>query len=279
MSNAHLARAVDATVKEGSARIRVASQRGGPVPTRDDMTGEGVVDLRRDRVWLRHRGVTPGFVAYFRERSAAHRHLQGRASRVFDRLLARFLGSRTRRFREHYYEGVYRYKRKRNGTWSEGAALRQQGRHPEYNHEHQHPLWLLKPLAHLAEVPEAIPDHESVGEVLTTRYDVNLSSAELPAQLWETLAMPDAPDPPKRPRWWKPGPFFRARTRIPASVWLDADGLVRRMSYEVDAYHAWTVDGRLETPASTWWTTELWDFGVAIDRERPPAPRAAPHRA
>jgi hypothetical protein len=59
-----------------------------------------------------------------------------------------------------------------------------------------------------------------------------------------------------------PGPQpYRFLRQLPAEVWIDEQGLVRRMSYQSEPAGA----GRGE-----WWqTTELWDFGLDVQIEIP----------
>ena len=58
------------------------------------------------------------------------------------------------------------------------------------------------------------------------------------------------------------GPY-RSLSRLPAEVWLDADGLARRIS----------VNSEPTAPADAqvWSIVELWDYGVAVDIT-PPGP-------
>ena len=59
------------------------------------------------------------------------------------------------------------------------------------------------------------------------------------------------------------GPYRRL-SQIPAEVWLDADGLARRIAVMTDP-----TGGTGGTPM--WSVVELWDFGVLADIT-PPAP-------
>jgi hypothetical protein len=54
-----------------------------------------------------------------------------------------------------------------------------------------------------------------------------------------------------------PGPrSFRSLRGLPAEVWIDEQGLIRRMSYQSES----GTEG-----AGEWWqTTELWDFGLDV---------------
>jgi len=59
------------------------------------------------------------------------------------------------------------------------------------------------------------------------------------------------------------GPF-RALRQMPAQVWLDADGLARRIAVDADPLTAHSGE-------QTWTVVELWDFGIAVDIT-PPRP-------
>ena len=58
------------------------------------------------------------------------------------------------------------------------------------------------------------------------------------------------------------GPYH-SLSRLPAEVWLDADGLARRIS--VSSEPAAAAD------AQVWSVVELWDYGLAVDIT-PPGP-------
>jgi hypothetical protein len=53
---------------------------------------------------------------------------------------------------------------------------------------------------------------------------------------------------------------------IPVEIWVDADGLIRRLRHEV----AFAAEG-----SSTTATTELYDFGIQVDAEAPPPGQVA----
>jgi hypothetical protein len=58
---------------------------------------------------------------------------------------------------------------------------------------------------------------------------------------------------------------------MPAEVWLDADGLARRVAVNVDP-------AATAADAQTWAIVELWDFGVAADITPPRPDQVAPPR-
>lgn len=101
---------------------------------------------------------------------------------------------------------------------------------------------------------------EDVRGVETTHYaitiDIDKASRNLTPELRESL-----------------GPIFEQfRTKeFPADVWIDEEGRMRKAAYAIDISGATPpggtapVSGRLET------TFELFDFGVDLDLEAPPA--------
>src|SRR6266511_808270 len=252
--------AVETTLATGSARLLYASRDGELVPEPEDIHGEGVADLHKGRVWISYRSITK------RDAAGLLRKRRSLLTELFTRI--------SRRPRELYFDPATRYKRKRDGSWSEGLPLRsweeweRSGFHA-YTRETEHPLWLLQPLARLqAELGDATPE-EPVRGVETRRYSLGLTADEIPALIWDELAQPHALPPQKAHRWYRPGPFPKPRSVIPALIWLDSEQRIRRMSYEARSYHPWESNGGEQS----WWiTTELWDFGVEIDRAPPSAP-------
>ena len=91
---------------------------------------------------------------------------------------------------------------------------------------------------------------ESVRGVAATRYRLTIDMAQADAALPAGVTVPDGP--------------YRRLSQIPAEVWLDADGLARRVAVMTDP-----TSGTGGTPM--WSVVELWDFGVLADIT-PPAP-------
>jgi len=93
------------------------------------------------------------------------------------------------------------------------------------------------------------------------------------------LGDPGGPRGPNDPLWPLDALFgvsvpagpYRALSQLPAEVWLDADGLARRIAVSADPLTP-AVD------AQTWAIAELWDFGVAVDIEPPRPEEVAPPR-
>jgi hypothetical protein len=109
------------------------------------------------------------------------------------------------------------------------------------------PLWPLDALFGAGDVAEI-----GTGDVrgaAATRYRLAIDLAKADAALPAGVTVPAGP--------------YRRLSRIPAEVWLDADGLARRIAVNAEPE---TRDG---TP--TWTIVELWDFGVPADIT-PPSP-------
>ena len=83
-----------------------------------------------------------------------------------------------------------------------------------------------------------------------THYRVTIDLARADAALPTGVTVPAGP--------------YRRVSQIPADVWLDADGLARRIAVMTDP-----TGGDGGTPM--WSIVELWDFGVPADIT-PPAP-------
>ena len=185
------------------------------------------------------------------------------------RLIVFFMDQASRRSRQWYYEGMTQYRRKRNGSWSEGFALRGSHGDHEYTKETEHPLWLLESLAKVQGESQVVGRDELVGGVETTRYSLALTEGEMSHLAWTELAQPDAAGSEVPPRWSEPPPRSRARSAIPVQVWLDVEGRIRRMGFELEAWHPATIEGQEQTFDPVWSVTELWDFGVEINRQPP----------
>jgi hypothetical protein len=264
--------AVRATLSEGSARLRLAMRRGDPVPTAEDIRGEGVVDFENERAWLSDRLVTRGSARWFRDRIAETKGKDGAGVHSFKRLAAFFFSQASQRPHERFFEGMTMYKRKRNGSWSDGFELRSaEGSSGwEYSRETEHPLWLLGPLARFQGRLEMLAGDEMIDGTATARYALELTEAEIARPTWNELAQPDAPDPDTPPKRWESPPRPMSRRGIPTQVWLDGEGRIRRMSFELFAWQPTApVDGDELVFDSMWLSTELWDFGVKINRQPP----------
>lgn len=109
------------------------------------------------------------------------------------------------------------------------------------------PLWPLDALFGARDAVEI-----GAGEVRgvpATQYRLRIDLAKADAALPAGVTVPAGP--------------YRRLNQIPAEVWLDADGLARRIA----------VSGEPETgdDAPTWSIVELWDFGIPAGIS-PPSP-------
>jgi hypothetical protein len=110
------------------------------------------------------------------------------------------------------------------------------------------PLWPLDALFG-ANGDAAEIRSETVRDVPATRYRLTVDLARADAALPAGVSVPAGP--------------YRALRRMPAEVWLDADGLARRVAVTAPAGTA--------SEEQIWSIVELWDFGVAVDIT-PPGP-------
>jgi hypothetical protein len=104
------------------------------------------------------------------------------------------------------------------------------------------PLWPLDALFGARDdVAEVGP--ETVRGVATIRCRLTVDLARADAALPAGVSVPAGP--------------YRALRRMPAEVWLDADGRARRVAVSTEPAAA--------AGEQTWAITELWDFGIAVD--------------
>lgn len=200
---------------------------GTPVPEPGDLRGEGVADFaaRRARMWE----------VPFSERIAAEiSDLRGDDDAV------------RREFsepREMIYDGANTFIRVA-GRWT-GFFLGDREDPRGVND----PLWPLDALFGARDdAVEIGPD--VVRGVAVTRYHITVDLAVADAKVPAGVSVPGGP--------------YRALRRLPAEVWLDEAGLVRRVAVSRETRAS---DGENRT----WAVCELWDFGVAVDIT-PPLP-------
>jgi hypothetical protein len=110
------------------------------------------------------------------------------------------------------------------------------------------PLWPLDALFGARDAVEV--GAGSVRGVAASHYRVTIDLARADAALPAGVTVPAGP--------------YRRLSQIPAEVWLDADGLARRIAVMTDP-----TAGDGSTPM--WSIVELWDFGVLADIT-PPGP-------
>ena len=123
------------------------------------------------------------------------------------------------------------------------------------------PLWPLDALFGASDDAVEIGP-EAVRGVPATRCDLTIDLARADAALTAGVSVPSGP--------------YRFLRHMPAQVWLDADGLARRIAVISDPTDA--------ADSQVWSIKELWDFGVAVDIALPGpyhvlAPREAYRRA
>jgi hypothetical protein len=206
-----------------------AWSEGSPVPQAADQRCEGIADFaeRRARVAQAVIG-TSGFTAEF---IAKHQD----DDRYGD--LHEFGEPQ-----EAIYDGANTYLRV-GSNWT-GFFLGDPGGPRGVND----PLWPLDALFGARDAVEI--GAESVRGVSATHYRLTIDLARADAALPAGVTVPAGP--------------YRRLSQIPAEVWLDADGLARRIAVMTDP-----TAGDGGTPM--WSIVELWDFGVLADIT-PPGP-------
>jgi hypothetical protein len=142
---------------------------------------------------------------------------------------------------EVIYDGANTYLRVA-GSWT-GFSLGDPGGPRGVND----PLWPLDALFGVRDVVEVGP--ENVRAAPATRYRLTIDLARADAALPAGVTVPSGP--------------YRGLSQIPAEVWLDADGLARRIAV--------MTEPAVPDDAPAWSIVELWDFGVPADIT-PPSP-------
>lgn len=104
------------------------------------------------------------------------------------------------------------------------------------------PLWPLDAMSGAnADAVEVGPG--KLRDVPVTRYRLTVDLARADAAVPAGVSVPSGP--------------FRALSRVPAEVWLDAAGLIRRAAVSADPTSG--------DESLTWAIVDLWDFGLAVD--------------
>ncbi len=107
------------------------------------------------------------------------------------------------------------------------------------------PLWLLDALTGAHADPSEVGT-EDVRGVTTSHYRVHLDLVVADGEVEAGVAVPDSGPV----RWWR---------RMPAEVWLDMDGRVRRMAFP----------GRRSRSGPLWKITEIYEFGIPVPIPQP----------
>ena len=211
------------TVAAGTARLFAAWSEGSPVPQAADQRCEGVADFAARRARVAQAVMfTSGATAEF---MAKHQD-DDRYGDLHE------LGEP----QEAIYDGANTYLRV-GGNWT-GFFLGDPGGPRGVND----PLWPLDALFGARDAVEIGAD--PVRGVSATHYRVTIDLARADAALPAGVMVPAGP--------------YRRLSQIPAEVWLDADGLARRIAVMTDP-----TAGDDGTPM--WSIVELQDFGVLAD--------------
>jgi hypothetical protein len=215
------------TVGAGTARVYAAQSAGSPVPEEHDRRGEGETDFAARRTCMRE--------VPFSERVAAEiSDLRGDDDAARQKLSEP---------REMIYDGANTFIRVA-GRWT-GFFLGDREDPRGLND----PLWPLDALFGAREdAVESGPD--IVRGATVTRYRITVDLARADAEVPAGVSVPAGP--------------YRSLRQLPADVWLDRTGLVRRVAVKTEMRAAVG-----EEPM--WAVCELWDFGVAVDIT-PPLP-------
>lgn len=220
-----VAAAAARTVAAGSARLSAAWGDGSPVPGPQDARGSGVADLAARRALI-SQVLMPG-------RVTGMFPAQGEDDIVLGTLA---------RPRETLYDGANAYLRV-SDRWT-GFFLTD----PAGPRGINDPLWPLDALAGAnGDAAPAGPD--TVRDVPVTRYRLTVDLARADEVIAAGVSVPTGP--------------FRALSGIPAEVWLDAAGLVRRAAV--------VSDPAAPGLSGPWAIVELWDFGLAVEITPPGA--------
>jgi hypothetical protein len=215
---ARVAAAPGRTLAAGTARVFSARGARSPVPGEAEQSGEGVADL-----WARRARVTEvllpaSWATLLPENGDDDPALTGLSEP-----------------RETIYDGANAYLNVA-GQWT-GFFLGD----PAGPRGLNDPLWPLDALfGARGDVVSAGP--EEVRGVAADRYRLTVDLARADAAVPAGLSVPAGP--------------YRGLLRMPAEVWLDAAGLVRRVAISAEPPPGPAVE--------LWSVTELWDFGLAV---------------
>lgn len=233
---ARVAAAAARTAAAGTARLFAAAGAGQPVPEAGDRRSEGLADFAARRARVSQMLVPERMAAQMSE-AFAKSGGDARALREINQQ------------REMIYDGANAYIRVA-GRWT-GFSLGDPGGPRGLND----PLWPLDALWG-ARGDAAETGQETVRDAATTRCRLTVDLTRADAALPAGVSVPAGP--------------YRALTRMPAEVWLDAAGLARRVAV--------SGLGKGAAGAQTWAIVELWDFGVAVDITPPRPDEVVPPR-
>lgn len=245
-----LAGAFERTVEMGTARVFAGMRRGEPLGELVSRS-EGVTNFarRRTRVlesWFLDKRGQPPRDPLLTEGAGLADRVKQLADRAAGEAFSRLLDRTMRKPKELLYDGGSLFTRFAPGEpWMTFAPRRPDGpRHPS------DPLWLLDVLVVAGDESHCLGQEEVRG-VLTERICLRLDAVAADERVSAGITVPESGLP------------IRALRQLPAEIWLDADGRLRRMSHIVDSPDE-VPDGPV------WSTTEFSDFGSRVDLPEPP---------
>ena len=221
-----VAAAAARTVAAGTARLVAAWSTGSSLPEVADRRCEGVADLAARLARVRQS-------LFFTDGATAALMRAGGD----DRGLGDYV-----EHSEMIYDGAVAYVRVA-GNWTRFGQAEPGGPRALTD-----PLWPLDALFGADDDVAEIGQH-TVRGVPATRYRLAVDLARADAALPAGVSVPSGP--------------YRWLSRLPAEVWLDADGLACRISVNSDPAAA--------SDSQVWSVVELWDWGVAAEIT-PPRP-------
>lgn len=220
------------TAQEGTARITTYTVADTPSPTEAALRGRGTVDFVARRAHVIDRMVTDWLQDQLKDRGAG---------RIVQGVLAAFAEPM-----EIVLDGQRQYTRREPGdpwvrTDDPVDGPRMSG----------DPLWAFDALTG-ANADAAVVDHPDLGGVPTTHWRLTLDLHRADAALPFGLGLPDTPA--KRRRFRRPVDVHWEQ-HVPAEVWLDGEGCVRRIAA------APLVHRGKPGQQVLWHVTDLTDFG------------------
>lgn len=234
-----IAEAPARTAQEGTARVTTYTAANKPVPTPADLRGSGTTEFAARRAHVTNRIVTDRVLGAVSDRV----HEEG------DRRMGRLALGITRMFAEpveFVLDGQRRYIRPDpEEPWSRTDD-------PVDGPRHQvDPLWALDALVGANPDATVVEETELAG-VPTTRWRLTVNLHRADASLPFGLHIPDKPA--KRRLFRRPVDEHWEQ-HVPAEVWLDSEGRVRRTAVAPLAH--------LSKPGQEvlWHITDLSDFG------------------
>lgn len=232
--------AVAGTCGAGTARFLYTSRCGSPL-AKDVTRLEGEADLSRRLA----RGTLHNIPHEFdSEMQAKMDEPAADPEEEEARLLARGFLKMFSMPRDHVYAGGITYTRVGDEGWADFSGGDRDG--PRADDD---PFWLLDALVGVRDDAEETGTADVRGAPVTHfRLTIDLEAADAGLETGIIAPGPRA---------------YRSLRELPAEVWIDDRGLIRRMSYLSSFGSAGDHD--------YWHTTEIWDFGVDVQISVPAA--------